>query len=136
MDSKKFVIATLVGTVVNFMLGGLIYAVWLAGFFAQHMGQVPGVERAEPLMWAIALSELAGATLLALLIGVRGRGSSMGDGLQVGAALGFILSIFMDFNIYGTTHIADMTVMLVDPLLGTLRFAITGAVVGAVVGRR
>ena len=75
MDSKKFVIATLVGTVVNFMLGGLIYAVLLAGFFAEHMGAVPGASRAEPLMWAIAVSELAGATLLALLIGVRGKGS-------------------------------------------------------------
>lgn len=136
MDSKKFVIATLVGTVVNFVLGGLIYGVLFAGFFAEHMGVVPGVARPEPLMWAIAVSELAGAALLTLLIGVRGKGSSLADGLQVGAAIGFILSIFMDFNVYGTTNIADMTSILVDPVLGTLRFAITGAVVGTVVGRK
>ena len=72
MDSKKFVIATLVGTVVNFTLGGLIYGLLLAQFFAEHMGAVPGVAREQPLMWAIAVSELAGATLLALLIGSEG----------------------------------------------------------------
>ena len=119
MDSKKFVIATLVGAVVNFTLGGLIYGLLLAQFFAEHMGAVPGVAREQPLMWAIAVSELAGATLLALLIGVRGRGSSLADGLQVGAALGFIMSVFMDFNILGTMNVADMTA--IAAYLATLR---------------
>jgi hypothetical protein len=136
MDSKKFVIATLVGTVVNFMLGGLIYAVLLAGFFAEHMGMVPGAARTEPLMWAIAVSELAGAAMLTLLIGVRGKGSSPADGLQVGAAVGFIMTVFFDFNLFGTTNIADMTAIVADLGLATARFAITGAVVGAVVGRK
>lgn len=136
MDSKKFVIATLVGTVVNFMLGGVIYAVLLKDFFAAHMGLVPGSARAEPLMWAIAVSELAGAAMLSLLIGVRGKGSSVADGLQVGAAVGFIMTVFYDFNLYGTSNIVDMTAMVVDLGLATLRFAITGAVVGLVVGRK
>jgi hypothetical protein len=136
MPSQRFVVCTLVGGIVSFVLGGLIYAVVLVDFFNANLGSATGSMRDPALMWAVAVSELAGAALLTLFIGSRGRTPSLGDGVQIGAAFGLIVSIFMDFNLYGTTNFMNLTATVVDPLIGAARFAITGGVIGWLAGRK
>lgn len=136
MTTQRLVLSTLVGGLVSFVLGGVIYGVGLAGFFEQHLGSASGVMRDPMVFWALALSELAGAALLTLVIGSWARVAGAAAGARLGAIVGLLVSIFFDFNIYGTTHVFDLTAALVDPVIGAARFAVTGAVIGVLCARR
>ena len=50
--------------------------------------------------------------------------------------MGLLVGGFVDFVMYGTTNINNLTLTIVDPFILAVIFAVTGGVVGAVLGRR
>ncbi len=66
MDTQKFTIGTLVGGIVYFLLGYLVYGLLLAGFFQSHSVAVAGSMKKmeEFVWWALILGNFAGAALL------------------------------------------------------------------------
>ena len=135
MNPQKFVLTAVVGGDVSFALGGLIYAVLLADFFARNM-TAAGAMKAEPLYHAIAISELAAASLLTLIIGGWAKVTSAGEGAKLGAVFGLLTATMFDFNMYGTMSIVTMTAVLADIGLFIVRFGIVGGVIGAMVARK
>ncbi len=134
MSSRQFVLAAAAGAVVAFVLGGLIYAVLLADFLAANTAAA-GVLKEPPLFWAIAVSEIAAATLLTLIIGSWARVSGVAAGARLGAVFGLATAVMFDFNAYGTMNVVNLTLALVDPLISAARFAITGGVIALVAAR-
>ncbi|MBP7779772.1 MAG: hypothetical protein KA371_21860 [Acidobacteria bacterium] len=134
MSSRTFVLSAAAGAVVSFTLGGLIYAVLLADFFAANTTAV-GVIKEPPLLWAIALSEVAAATLLTLILGTWARVTGVGAGATVGAVFGLATAIMFDFNVYGTMNMMNLTATLIDPVLSAARFAIAGGAIAFVAAR-
>ncbi|HEY4935234.1 MAG TPA: hypothetical protein VII44_01565, partial [Puia sp.] len=66
MDTKKFLIGTLVGGITYFILGYLIYGLALMSFFTQHSVAPSGSMKAmsDIVWWALMLGNLFMGALL------------------------------------------------------------------------
>lgn len=138
MDAKKRIMATLAGFVVYFMLGFLFYGVLLMDFYASHAGTATGVMRtdSEMVWWSLIAGNVVHAYLLVYIFGNWANITTFGGGLKAGALIGFIMSLGLGLNMYGTTNISDLTSTLVDPIIMTIMMGATGGVIGWVLGRK
>jgi hypothetical protein len=132
MSAKQFLLATLAGFLTLFFLGFLFYAVLLMGFFESHSG---GAMREAPVFWALIVSELTLAALGTLIFGRWAAISTAVGGLKAGILIGLLLGIALNFGLYATTTLMDMTGSLVDLLVTTVRLGCAGAVIGLVLGK-
>ena len=135
MDTKRFGVATLVGGIVLFAVGYLIFNVMFASFYAANIGSATGVDRTSQIQWAVGVGNLAYAALIAYVL-ERGAGPvSIGEGAKVGAIVEFLIWGTTDFTLYGATNIATLARTCVDPLLEIVHGGIAGAAVAAVAYR-
>jgi uncharacterized membrane protein len=135
MNTKKFLIGGIVGGVVYFLLGWLFYGHLLAQYFQGHPGTATGVDRAmdQFIWWALILGNLLSGFLLAYVFSKSGV-SSLSSGLITGCILGFLMSSSFDLIRYATSNIISKHWACADVATFTVISAITGAVVGAVMG--
>ena len=131
MGTKQLT-GTIVGGVVLYGLGYLMFSRAFAAFYAANAGSATGVDRSPELVWAVALGCLAYAALITFALGSRGA-LSITQGALVGAIVGFLIWFTADFTLYGVTNISNLTRTMVDPLLEIVRGSISGAVIAAVV---
>jgi hypothetical protein len=135
MDSKRLIIGTVVGGITLHVLGYVIWVMALADFFAANTGSATGVSRDAPLMWAIALGNLSLGALLTLAIGSRPKFPSIGEGFKIGAIVGFLIWLGVDFILYGLNNVSNLTATIADPLLEIVHNGVAGTVIVAVIGR-
>jgi hypothetical protein len=135
MDAKRFVIGTLVGGIVLYATGYLIFNLAFASFYAANVGSATGVRRDPELMWAVVLGSFSYAALLTYAMGNRLGSLSVPGGLKTGAVVGFLLWCTVDLIYYGTTNVANLTSVMVDPLLEIIHGGIGGGVIAAVLAR-
>jgi len=136
MDSKKFLIGTLVGGIVLFVLGYLIYGMALTSFFQQHSVAPAGSMKTmnEIVWWALILGNLASGALLTYIYLKMGNINSFGSGATTGAAIGFFMGLAMDLIRFATENTVDLTATFTDVLVGIVMTAIAGGFIGAVLG--
>lgn len=132
MDGRRMMIGTVVGSIVLMITGYLIFDVVLAGFYVSNSS--PGLDREAPILWAMALASLSFAGLITYAMGARGA-TSVGDGIRVGAIVGFLLWFTADFLFYGATNMSNLTLAVVDPLVELVHGGIAGAAIAAVLAR-
>jgi len=135
MNTKQLVTGTLVGGIVLFVAGYLIFDLAFAAFYAANEGSATGVARVPQLVWAVALGSLSYAALVTLGIGSRAGSSSAGSGVKIGAVVGFLLWFTVDFILYGVSNVATLTRTVVDPLLELVRAEIAGGAIAVVLGK-
>jgi len=135
MDTKRFATGTLVGGVILYVAGYLIFDLAFAGFYAANAGSATGVARDPQLVWAVALGSLSYAALVTLAIGSRAGSSNKGAGVKTGAVVGFLLWFTADFIFYGIQNVSNLTRTVVDPLLELVRSGIAGGVIAVVLGK-
>jgi hypothetical protein len=135
MDAKRLTIGTVVGGVVLFATGYLIFELAFGAFYAANAGSATGVERDPELVWAIALGALSYAALVTLAIGSRASSLNIGAGVKIGAVVGFLIWFTADFTFYGITNIQNLTRTVVDPLLEVVHGGIGGGVIAVVLGK-
>ena len=82
MDAKRLVIGTLVGGVVMFGVGYLIWDVVFVDFFAANTGSATGVPREPNMQSAVALGTLSLAALVTLAVGLGAGPSSCALGFS------------------------------------------------------
>jgi uncharacterized membrane protein len=136
MNTKKFLTGTLVGGIVFFFLGYLIYGVALTSFFTRHSVAVPGSMKtmSEIVWWALILGNLASGALLTYIFLKLANINSFGSGARTAAAIGFYLTLSVDLIQFATINSADLTSTLTDVVVGTVMTAIAGGAIGAVLG--
>ena len=135
MDTSRLVRGTVVGGIVVFVAGYLIFDLAFGAFYAANTGTATGVDRDAQLLWAVAVGSLAYAALITLGIGSRSGSSGVADGLKVGAVVGFLLWCTVDFTLYGVSNVSNLTRTVVDPLLELVRGGIAGGAIAAVAGK-
>ena len=59
----------------------------------------------------------------------------MAGGFKIGAIVGFLVWLGVDFIFYGSTNLSNLTATIADPVLEIIRTGIGGAAIGAVLGR-
>ncbi len=133
MDLKKFLLATLAGGITFFVLGFLLYGMLLEDYF---QGQTTsGVMREEPDMLFLALGNLFAAMLLVYIYMKWAAISTFRTGLEAGAIIGLLISLMWDLTMYAVSDISTLQGALVDALVYTVLFALTGGVIGWVLGK-
>jgi hypothetical protein len=132
MDTKRFVVGTIVGAVVLYLVGYVIFDWAFAAFYAANAGSATGVNRGEIVFWALVLANLSYAALIMYAIGNRAGSPSIFEGAKIGAIVGFLLWFTADFYFYGASNIANLTRTVVDPLLEIVHAGIAGAVIALV----
>ena len=136
MNTKRFMVGTLVGGLTMWGVGYLIWDLAFADFFPANAGSATGVARDAPLVWAVALGTFSLAALVTLAVGSKARSSTIGTGFKIGATVGFLVWFGVDFILYGVQNVSNLTATIVDPLLELVHTGIGGAVIAAVLGRR
>jgi uncharacterized membrane protein len=136
MDTKKFLIGTLVGGVAFFFLGYLMYGVALSSFFAAHAGASNGdMKTMEQIVWwALILGNVASGALLTYIFLKLGNISTFGSGASTAAAIGFFMALSMDLIRFATSNSLDLTASLADVAVETFMGAIAGGIIGVVLG--
>jgi uncharacterized membrane protein len=131
MDTKRFFVGTIVGGIVLFALGYVIFELLLGSFMSANMTSIPGLEREAPQFWALGVGCLAYAALICYAMGRQGAAA----GAKVGAIVGLLLWATADFTTFAFQNSMNLTVTLVDPLASMVHAGIAGAVIALVVGK-
>jgi len=135
MTTQRYVLGTVVGGLVLFFLGYLIYGIVFAGFFAANAGSATGVTRESLNFVALGIGQLAWGAALTVILGWS-RASSAGEGAKVGAAVGLLVFLGFDLTLYATTNTQNLAASLVDAILATVLFAISSAAIISVWGKK
>ena len=134
MDAKRLLTGTVVGGIVMFILGYLIFQTLFAGFYEANAGTATGVARDARLLLPWILGTLSLAALVTLAIGWSGA-SSVTEGFKIGATVGFLIWLGIDLLFYSRTHLQTLTISLVDPVLEIVRTGLGGVAIAAILGR-
>jgi hypothetical protein len=136
MDSKKFLIGTLVGGIVLFFLGYLLYGMLLMNFFTQHSHAPAGADKAmsDLIWWALVLGNFVTGALLTYVILKVGNVNSFGSAAGIAATIGLLMSLGDDLIRYATANSFDLTALFTDVVVFTIMTAIAGGIIGAVLG--
>jgi len=129
MDTKRFLAGTIVGGIVLFFVGNLIFITAFGDFYAANAGTATGVDRPDAIVWASLLGSVGYAALICYVMGARNTVGLL-EGAKVGAVVGFLMWVAVDFIFYGITNISNLTRTIVDPLLEVVHAGIGGAVIG------
>ena len=135
MNTKRIVMGTLVGGIVLYATGYLIFDLAFGNFYPANVGSATGVYRDTALMWADVLGCMSYAALITLGLGNRPDSSHIGAGAKIGAIVGFLLWFTVDFISYGNRNVWNLTLTVVDPLLELIRGGVGGGVIAVVLGK-
>lgn len=136
MNAQKRILATVVGTVVAFFGGWIIYGILAKGLLADHMDN--SLSRGDDMIWwAMIVGNLLCAYFFAYVFdhwngGVKGFVA----GLKVGAIIGLILGFGMGLMYYSmSTTYLDVAGVVIDSVLNAVWMGLIGGSVGFMYGR-
>ena len=135
MTTQKLAIGSVLGAVVIFGLGIVIFDMLFLDYYTANAGAAAVGIRASQAYWAGFVGALGYGATITLMIGWLAGASALTNGLKAGALAGFLLWFTVDFTIYGYLDLWNITVTVLDIVLETIRAAITGAVVALVISR-
>ena len=133
MDIKKLLMGGIAGGILFFLLGWVIYGMLLMNFMNSHPGAAGNIARAQPDFLYLVIGNLAMGFLMAYIF-IKANVNSLGSGLVTAAVIGLLMAVGYDCMIYATSTAISKTGMAVDVAASTVMSALTGAVVGAVLG--
>ena len=134
MVNKNFALATLAVAVTTALLGYVLFEVMLGSFFMANQGTVTGVFKETAVYWQVVVGQLAGASLLVLVLSWKGV-ESVGDGFKTGAVYGTLLSVGYGFLKLGMMNLTTMNAVLVEVALHFVLLGVAGAVATVVLRR-
>jgi hypothetical protein len=136
MNIKQFSIGTLVGGVILFLLGYLVYGVLLASFYEANVGSASGVSKGDDMsLPLIFIGNLALGALLSYVYLQWANISTFASGFRAAFILGLLMTMSWNLINFGSTNIMNLTGALVDIIVYAVMIGITGGVIGVVLGR-
>ena len=137
MNITKILIAALIGGVVAFVLGYLVWGLLLTDFMEANAGSAGGVMRGDgEMLWVpMILGHLSWGLFFALIFERWANISTFATGAKAGAVLGFLVSFTFDMISLGSTNLSTLTGAIVDIVVMTVIAAIVGGIVAWYLGR-
>jgi uncharacterized membrane protein len=132
MNTSKFLIGGIIGGIVYFFLGWLVWGMLLTDFMQQHTTEAgKAVMRGEEGMiwWAMIVGNLLWGLTLSYVLSKSGVATA-GAGATTGAILGLFVSAAINCMLYAQLNAWDITSVVVDVVANT----IVGGIVGGIVG--
>jgi hypothetical protein len=133
----KILLASLVGTIVYFGIGWLVFEGLLGKYMSANTIQIAGFKKSEEesSMLMLIVSCAAYALLLAIIMGNWAHVSTVKEGVVLGATVGVLVAIMTNSYWYSTSHFFNnLSPLLVDVAAAGLTVGIMGGVIGWVLG--
>lgn len=134
MNTKRMAIGSIAGLIILYITGVVFWEMLFADFFAANGGSAQGLNRDEPILWAVLVGTLLYAVLITTTV-EAGSGTSVMDGAKTGAIVGLLLWGTADFILYGYTNMSTLTGTIADTILEAVRGGIAGAVIALSLNR-
>jgi hypothetical protein len=135
MDTKKFLMGTVVGGVAYFILGFLIYGMALADTMTAYSNPACMRPMEEMVWWALIVGNLGYASVLTYVFLKAGNVNSFGSGAQTGLMVAFLISLSVDLVMYATSSVmTSTTAIVIDVIAGSVMGAVAGGIIGVVLG--
>jgi hypothetical protein len=131
---NKILIAGLVGGIVAFLLGWVIWGILMADFFKANVGTATGVEKMPPDMLFLVISNLAWGFLLALIFGRWASISTFQSGAIAGGVICLLIGVSYELGMYSMMNVMTLNGHVVNIILGGIMGAIIGGLVAWVLG--
>ena len=135
MTTQKLLVGTIVGWVVLFFLGYLIFGILLMDFFRANAGTATGVEKMPLNLVSIGIGQLAAAAGLTYILSSAGV-RSIGQGATIAGVVGLLFFLGVDLTMFGTTNTNNLTSSLVDAVVAAILYAVAGGAIAAVAGKK
>jgi len=134
---NKILTAGLVGGLVAFILGFLVWGLALSSFMESNIGSASGVMKDEAdFLWIpMILGHISWGIFFAYIFGQWANISTFATGASAGATLGFLIAFTYDMINLGSTNLMNITGTIVNIIAMTIVSALVGGVVGLVLGR-
>ena len=126
--NMKILRGTVFGGITFFVLGWLIYGLLLMDFMSANSDTSIIRPESEMIWWAMILSNLIMALVVTLILNWSGASKPV-DAIKIGALIGFLICLGIDFSMYSMTTMYNMTAIIVDAIVTTIMVGITGAVI-------
>ena len=133
----KILLAALVGTIVYFGIGWLVFEGLLGKYMSANTTQIVGFKKSEEesSMLMIIVSCAAYALLLAVVMGNWTQVSTFKEGAILGATVGVLVAIMTNSYWYATSHFFNnLSPLLVDVAAAGVTVGIMGGVIAWVLG--
>ena len=134
---KKLILAAFAGSVVQFLLGWLIYGILLANFMDSQTTHYDGLIKdmdTGSFMILVYLAGLAMSFLLAFIFQRWAKFESIVKGLTGGMILGFFIALSYDLNSFSMMNLISVNAMIVDVIAYTVIIGIVGAIIAWILG--
>ncbi len=136
MDTKKFILAGIIGGVAYFFLGWLVYGILLGDLMTMPEG-FSNIEYSEDefRISYMIMSCLAGGFFLAFIFMKWAGISTFKTGAKAGAIIGLFISFMVGTSMVSMYEFALMANTLWDMLGSAVTLGITGGIIGWFLGR-
>ncbi len=137
MTPQRFLVATVVGGLVLFAVGYLIWGLTLMGYFeAQSIGPEGMLKSEEEMnLPLILVSNLIYGALLTLTVGVWAGKRSFVPGFTAGLLVGLLGASSMTAMFFATMNFMTLTGHLVDTVAAGIWAGIGGGVIALILAR-
>jgi hypothetical protein len=136
---KKLCLAALAGSVVQFLLGFLVYGLLLASFMDANTIHYEGLMKDMNSASFIILIFLAGlvmSTLIAFIFQRWAKFDKFSAGFTGGMVLGFFISLSYDLSSYSMMNLVSVGGFVVDVIVATILTGIVGGTIAWVLGMK
>lgn len=133
----KILLAAVVGTVVYFIIGWLVFEGLLGKYMSANTTQIAGFKKAdaESSMLMLLVSCAAYALLLAILMGHWTHTYTFKEGAIMGAIVGMLVATMTNTYWYSTSHFFNgFAPLLVDIAAAGLTVGMMGGMIGWFLG--
>ena len=134
MDMKRLMTGTIVGGIVMYAAGWLIWDVMFVDYYAANSGGAENLWRDAPVLWAGIVGVLPMAALVTLALG-KCDGASITTGIKVGGIIGGLAWLSVDLILYAYSNMNNLTITFVDPALEFVRTGLAGAAIAMVLAK-
>jgi hypothetical protein len=133
--NTKTMISGLLGGLIYFILGWLIYGVLLKDSMGSDMPA--GFMRAdnEMIFWALILGNLGFGMAIAYILGSWSGVTTFAGGAKAAAMVTFLFALGFDLIFYATATVMPLSGVAMDVVISTIMGAIAGGVIGWWLGR-
>jgi hypothetical protein len=130
MNTNKILVGGVVGGIVFFFLGWLIWGAILMDYMTANCNQCMARPMDQMIWWALILSNLAWGFVLAIIFDWSNTSGWM-EGAKKGAIFGLVTCLALDLGYYSmTTMFSSMTAVIIDIVGMVVMVTIGGALIG------
>lgn len=128
MKTKNFLVAGIVGGIVDFLLGWLFYGILFVDVFPQP-------EQSSQTMIFIFLGCMTFGLFVSYVYTQWAQISTLATGIKAGAIIGLFMGLF--YNFFNLAMVSNITMQLaaLDVGISVVMTAIIGGVIGLVIGK-